>query len=216
VTGHRARMLADRARWAGARSLADLGELTALWLEGEILHQPGYADPDPGEEPGPDPETTRLVPLLAACCRAGYITTASQPGRTSWRGTGDWDQRAAVEGFCDAGVMLKLTEAAYAAGLFVILHGPATLPRWRNRQGQSMTVTTSRGRPFTGFGVQLSRSHLRDPHLGYGECHPDAVSAVTSAYQLTLIEPEWGQNSKLWPVLERFAGISPTEIGVTK
>ena len=34
---------ADRKLWAAARTLADLGELTARWLEGRIASQPGYA-----------------------------------------------------------------------------------------------------------------------------------------------------------------------------
>jgi hypothetical protein len=33
-----------------AWAFADLGELTALWLEGKTRSQPGYADPDPGQE----------------------------------------------------------------------------------------------------------------------------------------------------------------------
>lgn len=59
---------------------------------------------------------------------------------------------------------------------------------------------------MTRFGANLPRAHLCDPHVGYGECHPDAVRALTSAWQVALIEPEWGRNEKLWPVLRRFAG----------
>ncbi|GGZ19658.1 DUF6919 domain-containing protein [Streptomyces nitrosporeus] len=32
---------ADRRRWRSARTVADLGELMALWLEGEIASRPG-------------------------------------------------------------------------------------------------------------------------------------------------------------------------------
>ena len=67
----------DRKRWASARTPADVGELTAQWLEGRIASQPGYA---PGC--GPDPETADLTGVLAACNRAGFITDTSQPGES--------------------------------------------------------------------------------------------------------------------------------------
>ncbi|MEU7378150.1 DUF6919 domain-containing protein [Streptomyces albidoflavus] len=57
---------ADSRRWHAARTVADLGTLTALWLEGGFGSRPGY-------EPhwGPDEETTTLIPTLAALCRTG-------------------------------------------------------------------------------------------------------------------------------------------------
>ncbi len=65
---------ADRRAWEAARTLDDLGELTARWLEGTIASQPGY---EPGC--GPDPETAALIPVVARCNRAGYVTCGSQP-----------------------------------------------------------------------------------------------------------------------------------------
>ena len=116
---------ADRRAWEAARTLADLGELTAQWLEGTIASQPAYT---PGC--GPDPETAPLIPVLACCNRAGYVTNCSQPGET---GTGfdgaAWEQRAAVEGFASPAVAGRIWEAAEPAGLTVIAHAPATLPR---------------------------------------------------------------------------------------
>ena len=76
----------DAARWRAARTLADLGELTAQWLEGKIASIPAVV---PGC--GPGEETAELIPVLAACNRAGYVTTVSRPGEepvpspTSWR-----------------------------------------------------------------------------------------------------------------------------------
>src|ERR1700678_2550864 len=104
---------ADREAWASARTLADLGELTAQWLEGGIISQPGYA---PGC--GPDEETVPLIPILATLNRAGFVTSGSQPGDAGYgsEGTG-WQQRAAVEGFADAALLVRLSDAAYDAGL---------------------------------------------------------------------------------------------------
>jgi hypothetical protein len=61
--------------WRAARTLPDLGNATADWLEGKTASQPGYA---PGH--GPDTETTGLIPGLAAANRAGFVTRQSQPG----------------------------------------------------------------------------------------------------------------------------------------
>jgi hypothetical protein len=206
-TAMRDRLRADRELWAQVRSLAGLGELTARWLEGSILHQAGYCDPEPGET-GPAPETAGIAPVLAACCRAGFVTTGSQPGTTDWR-TGQPDQRAAVEGFIAPADWLHLGPAARAAGLIVIdHHDHPRIPRWRIRYKDAVTVTMDGDRPFTAFGAQLSRRHLRDPHVGYGECRRDAVRALENALQVTLIDPQWGRNDRLWPVLERFAGIA--------
>ena len=135
---------ADRRAWEAARTLADLGELTAQWLEGAIASQPAYT---PGC--GPDPETAPLIPVLACCNRAGYVTNGSQPGEA---GTGYdgawWEQRAAVEGFASPAVAERIWEAAEPAGLTVIAHAPATLPRWRIRYDQAVPVTRAPGAPL--------------------------------------------------------------------
>jgi len=56
--------------WSSARTLTDLGELTAQWLEGSLATLAGGA-----YRGGPDEETGPLVPVLAALNRAGYVTT---------------------------------------------------------------------------------------------------------------------------------------------
>src|SRR5260370_13737574 len=104
----------DAARGYAARPLADLGELTALWLEGKIRSQPCYADPDPGEEWGPDPETRDIVPVLAAANRAGYFTDTSQPGEPPAIGyNGEmWVQRAGVTGYASTETLAVLRSCA--------------------------------------------------------------------------------------------------------
>ncbi|MFI5068205.1 MAG: DUF6919 domain-containing protein, partial [Streptosporangiales bacterium] len=102
---------ADRKRWASARTLADLGALAALWLEEGIMSQPGYA-----AGCGPDEETRPLVPVLAACNRAGFVTNCSQPG---YWGDGTWDQRAAVEGFATPEVLGRILRETDGTGLIV-------------------------------------------------------------------------------------------------
>jgi len=188
---------ADRRLWAEARTLADVGELTARWLEGRIDSQPGYCGPSDVDDPA------RLVPLLAKLCRAGFVTTCSQIGGREQGANGTcWEQCAAVEGFVGPHLAFRLAQAAENAALDYVLHDPVNLPRWRYRYHGAVTVTRVNGRPFTGFGANLPRRHIRDDLLGYGICHPDAVDALCSAWQVTLIDPEWGREpSPLWDML---------------
>ena len=189
----------DRRRWASARTLADLGELTAQWLEGSIASQPGYA---PGC--GPDPETADLIPVLAACNRAGFVTDSSQPGAV---GPG-WDQRAAAEGFASPQDAERLRAVAQDAGLLVRVQQPT---RWRYSRAWAFPVTTSGTRYVTCFAVRLPRRHIRDAHLGYGICHPDAVGAICRARQVAVIDRDWGRNDRLWPALAEFAKTTTEE-----
>lgn len=92
----------DRQLWEAARTLADLGVLTARWLEGNIHWLPLYSSD------GPDPETTPLIEPLAEMNRLGLWTDQSQPGEL---GDG-WAQRANVGGYAD-----EATANALAAGL---------------------------------------------------------------------------------------------------
>lgn len=185
----------DRDLWASARTLADLGELTARWTEGNIASQPGYCGPCDIEDPA-------MVPVLARLNRAGFMTTGSQAGESGPGCDGaQYEQCAAVEGFAGPQTARAVFNAAWHAGLFAIAHGPASLPRWRYRYRQSVIVTRKNGRGVTRFGVQLPRRHIRDGWIGYGSCHRDAVHALCTAWQVTVIDPEWGRLDLLWAVL---------------
>jgi len=189
---------ADRERWASARTLADLGELTALWLEGEIRKAPGYDGP-------PDPETLPLVPVLAAACRAGFVTSGSQPG---CRGAGQ-EQRAAVEGFASLPTMdrlLRCRDGVLAErGLPIVIR--AWRASWRTSWRYAIPVSRSDGQVVTRFGARLSRRFIRDPWTGYGACHRDAVAALCGAWQVTVTDPQWGRDDALWPVPAKFAAL---------
>ncbi len=186
---------ADSKAWASARTLRDLGQLTALWLEGDLATAPGYSS-------RPDDETAALVPVLAVLNRAGYVTNGSQPGDAGQGFNGGWwEQRAAVAGFAGLRVTRRLTTAALSAGLTVIAHDPAQLPRWRIGCRSSVAVTREDGQPVSWFGAHLSRRYLRDGWTGYGTCHRSAVSDVCRAWQVTIIDPQWGRPELLWQVL---------------
>jgi len=207
---------ADREKWAAARTLADLGELTAQWLEGRIASQPSYYG-------GPDSETAPLVPVLAKLNRAGFVTSGSQP---AFNGAGydgaHWKQRAAVEAYADPPLALRVLRVAQETGLIIVAWPPSSLPRWRYRYDRAVAVTRTDGCDpacptrhadgcdYTWFGTQVPRRHLRSRHIGYGICHRDAVKALCGAWQVTVYDPEWGRGDLLWHVLAQ--ALDATEV----
>ena len=182
--------LVEQRRWHGARSVQDLANLVACWLEGTISSQPGYQP-----QCGPDPETTPLIKALTACNRAGYLTFTSQPGLDD----GDFQQRAAVEGIiADPQLLQRLTGLAHSAGLHTAVHtvqapGP---------HASGFTVTTVDDQPVTTFGRPLDTWDIDGSWSG---CHPNALAALTAAHQVTLVDPDVGRTDRLLDVLGQAA-----------
>ncbi|MEV0005904.1 hypothetical protein AB0H28_26965 [Micromonospora sp. NPDC050980] len=184
---------ADRRRWAAARTLDDLAELTAQWLEGRIASQPGYygrCDVDEDEAPGLTDTLTRLN-------RAGYLTDNSQAG---YDGPGydgrQWRQLAAVTGFGAQRTRDWLT-ASLAGTRYRILAWPCGTSACRH-PGSGVPVTTVDDRPFTVFGAQLDRGTIAGEL--YDGCDDAAIDAVCAAWQITVYDPQPGAND-LWPLL---------------
>ena len=206
MTGIETMSAADLAAWGDARSLPDLGLLTALWLEGAIESSPGYR---PGY--GPDDATAPLIPVLARLNRAGLVTSAFRPGFDGEGYDGaHWKQRAAVEGYCSTETLNRLRSACRIDGWPLLIVEKATMRRYRYDRAVAVTRTDgcdpacpsrhADGCDWTRFGVIVPRRHIRHREIGYGICHRDAVNALCSAWQVTVIDPEWGRNI-LWDVL---------------
>ncbi|MFF3843417.1 DUF6919 domain-containing protein [Streptomyces sp. NPDC001930] len=186
----------DRRLWKSAVTLADLGERMARWLEGTIASRPGYA-----ARYGPDEETVHLVPTLAAACRAGYITTVSQPGLAETSAGGmRWEQRAAVTGLVtDPGLQDRLITAALEAGLVVLVDDYDT-----ETYADPYIVTTVDGEPFTAFGGQVSHEDMAAEWHGL---HPALASQTAGGTYVTLAAPEYGTaGERLWTLLDRLTG----------
>ncbi|MER0450153.1 hypothetical protein ABR738_37385 [Streptomyces sp. Edi4] len=184
---------ADRNRWSSVRTVADLGELMALWLEGKIASRPGYA-----AHYGPDEETAHLVPVLAALCRAGYVTTQSQPGLAGTGADGRWwEQRAAVEMVVtDPFLLRRLAGAVCGAGMLVRIA----------EADQAVVVTTRDREPMTAFGGRVSRAHLLDQ---WAELEPRFADQVARGTYVSVVAPEYGPaGERLWRTLGRLRGLS--------
>ncbi|MFD5588796.1 DUF6919 domain-containing protein [Streptomyces sp. NPDC127063] len=193
-------------QWKTAATLADLGDLMALWLKGEIASWPGYA---PGY--GPDEETHELIPTLAAANRAGYVTIASQPGVDPEKGFDGliWQQKAAVEGFIRNWDLLRaLVDAAEATGLeYEVADTLDTGER-------GIVVTLRGGEPHTSFGGYVDGRELRHtvwPGIGSG-----ALDDVFRSVRVTLAAPEYGAaaGARVWEVLESVISQVPAAGGL--
>jgi hypothetical protein len=183
----------DRERWRSARTLADLGELTAQFLEGKLQETPTHLGP-------PDAETGPLIPVLAAANRAGFVTHMSQPGIP--RDKHGFAQRADVSGYAAPAAFARLMTAA--SGTDLIVTAARALDESEERRfGPFFAITLDEGEECTWDGLAVSRSIMASD---YGrECHPAVIRELADAWQVTLIDPVWGRNDVLWPVLEAFA-----------
>jgi hypothetical protein len=181
---------ADARHWAQARTLRDLGVLTARWMEGDITYQPGYG------AAGPDEETDDLIPFLSAANRAGFVTTFSQPGQPAEDG---WCQRATVEGFCDVKLATRLVDGLAGTDLVVLAHFPDCTGEVR------VPVTLNGGSAYTWLPNPLDAVAFDQC---YGEsCRPEALDARCRARHVCVFDPVWGRNDVLWSELRRVMAI---------
>ncbi|MFF9733693.1 DUF6919 domain-containing protein [Streptomyces albidoflavus] len=191
----------DRRAWKSARTIDDLGELMARWLEGTIQSRPGYA-----ARYGPEDETTALVPSLAALCRAGAITTGSQPGLTGPGVNGGWwTQRAWVDlVVTDRALLDRLVAIVTAGGMLVRVHDHH---RGAERSTDDPIVaTTCDGKPTMAVG---SRMRGVDLALEWEGLHRSLVAQVTHGWQVSVVAPQAGSagNWLLWDLLDEVSGL---------
>jgi len=186
----------DAYYWAEARTLAELGELMARWLEGSIRYQPAWE----GERPAP--ETEPLVPVLAALNRHGFVTHFSQPGMSVRSGVGR--QRAAVSGFGSESVMHVIGRASLDTDLIALVYPPGG-----RLDGLQIPISVLDDLVGIWAGAEMRPDAIEE---FYGpDCHPDAVAALLGAWQATVIDPNWGRNDLLWDRLrEALAGAVDT------
>jgi hypothetical protein len=196
----------DQILWRSARTLDDLGELTAMWLEGQIVSRPAYC---PGC--GPATETLPLVPVLARANRAGLVTIQSQPALSELDSQGWlWRQRAAVEAFIapDNPLLHRLirTAAQHQCQLNVLPHFQE---KWLNDDFPGTVVTTVWGERHSTFGLA---------HPSELTCKsPLATDAVADAVAVLLLDPVWDDSDRLWHWLDtQVRAVDPATVQVVR
>ena len=165
--------------WGTAKSLKDLGELTARWLDGAEIEHPVYAGG------GPDPETLPLIPDLVELNRSVFVTDCSQPGQPMTNGSG---QRAVVEGFCREDVARQVAALGLWTDLIVLAFPPGF------KVARSIPITIDNYQPYTWGGRHDSgefESYRR-------ACGAEAVEELRSSWMVHVIDPQWGRDRYLW------------------
>jgi hypothetical protein len=189
-----------RRAWAEADSLADLRDLTARWLTGDLSMHPGHCGP-------PDPETAPMIDVLAAANRRGLLTIGSQPGacETGPDGTSYYRQRGTVIGLADTSSEARLRALASQAGLHYVA---ARTPRRRCARIGSFAVdeaTLASGRVRYQFEPTATISRRELAQLVFPACGERAVTAAQDAFQVSIVDPQWGPSTQLPAMLAAFA-----------
>lgn len=190
---------APAAAWAAARTIADLGELTAQWLEGAVSQHPCKQPADQSCE------ASGWAVVLAGANRTGFVTEMSQEADGGTRTA----RRAAVSGYLpvDNDMMQSLARSATANGLWMAVRPPVAHPSPGDLLviGESgdpdgiILVTAGQGQPRIEFGHART---VRSLQASYGTwCDQSAVDALAECWQVTLVDPVWGRDTLLWPVL---------------
>jgi Domain of unknown function (DUF6919) len=167
--------------WRDARTLADLGELTARWVEGKI---PGH--PCNGNAPT-DPETHEIAAYLARCNRAGLVTTFSQPGRG--HDAQGCAQRAALEALTTEAVARRIGALTLYTSLVVFLWPPGV------SGGCQVPITVDEFHPFAWLGAS---SDDDDSEWLASGISASAERALCRAWRVQVIDPVWGRKRYLW------------------
>ncbi|GAA3267910.1 DUF6919 domain-containing protein [Streptomyces lavendulae] len=172
--------------WRDAGTIAEIGQVMARWLTGEVRGWSGHGD-------GVDPETRHLLPTLVALNRAGVVTTNSQPGEV---GTGydgaHWRQKAFAAVIVDdrSPLLDRLIRSANSSGLTVL----------RGNRYPGLTVLTDRnGEPQMALAGSVPRNHLAREWSCLGS--QGLKELRDHGAVLHVVDPVWGRDDRLWPAL---------------
>lgn len=167
--------------WRRANSLEDMGAIVIRWLEGSDRFLPWHIGP-------PDPETAEIIEPLIALNLKGLMTTNSQPGIEKY----GWKQRAWVHLLTAPDAAKRLFAHAEAQGLIVLCQNVQPLPL------KPIPITLRPNGRVLSFTDGASESlFLRGASKGVAK----------NAWEVTLIDPEWGRKQFLWDTTSDFLSI---------
>lgn len=194
----------EKRCWAAAESREDVGALIAAWLIGDSRYLPGQCAPGPYEVTPPG-----VMSTLAALNRRGLLTTVSQPAAEP--GTGDdgaiWTQRAAVEFIVTPATAQLIRDVVADTGVLthlspIIKHLPPLGDRDRINYSNGIAVSTRNAVPVTVFGGQWYADELCASV--FDRCaHRVANRIVEESVCLTVYDPEFGRDDRVWPALAK-------------
>lgn len=170
----------DTELWRGAKTLEELGELTAKWIEGDLPYHPC-------EGGGVYEETKPIQEVLVFFNKNGLVTTFSQPAEPlDEKG---FSQRACVEGFAREDVAKRIAALGLYTDLLVLIYPPDV--EW----GYQIPITLSEYQPFTWCGPSWGNEQLE---YFKEECSTEAMESLASAWLVVVMDLQWGRENYLW------------------
>jgi hypothetical protein len=167
-------------QWRDAKTLADLGELTARWIEGSLSYHPcNYGSIDR--------ETFPLQQRLAEYNRSGLLTTFSQPGESL--DDEGYGQRACLEGYAQENLAKRIAAAGLYSDLLILIFPPG------QSGGYQIPITVAEFHPFTWCGGCWGEDEI--------DCFAtvislEAIEALNQAWKVIVFDMQWGRDSYLW------------------
>lgn len=170
-------------RWQNARTLTDLGILSAEFFEDGTAH--------PHTSMGwPDDDAVRFT--LADLNRAGFVVL------NYLRGAG-YHRRAAVQGFCDT-LTLEWLTTCLARSRYQAVAVTTLAENFGDQLNRGVLVDKGAASvDLAHYGRQLSADQVAEYLFG-GVLNLDAVRSLVGAWNVTIFDPEWGVDT-LWPAL---------------
>jgi hypothetical protein len=172
--------------WLNAKTLVDIGELTAKWITGKIRFYPNYFSESVDEE------TIPLRSKLAKLNRTGFITDFSQPGIPIDKD--GFGQRASVSGYAEENLARQIATLTLHTELIVFIFPPDT--DW----GCQIPITIDGYRPSTWNGRSFGSQQFEHYQ---NVISSTALDELALSWVVIVIDPKWGRKSYLWSHLEK-------------
>ncbi len=94
-----------------------------------------------------------------------------------------------VDGLCGEDVADRVAGLSLDSDLVVITHYPGVEATYE------IPITLDEGRTFS-----IAAGAMPSDSLWEG-MHPETVHEVAGAWQVTVLDPQWGRNDRLWPAI---------------
>lgn len=182
---------AHRQLWQQANTFAELCELSARFIEGQIEFHPGWISSQLYEESLP------YRGVLASINRGGLLTYMSQPGDAPLSQNYSSGKRAFLSGFMPSIEAQYLREALRYTGLYVAVYryDCPMLTRFVDSDGDLSRIVVGLNEDGVAFDVGDDRY---DAITNFERCLTkcgDGMFAIGEAAFVLIVDHEWGRNN---------------------
>jgi|GEM_PF-6157563 len=189
----------EEALWESADTFEAVCDLTARWIEGGLIHHPGYGADEV------DDETLPIRDTLVALNRAGCLTYGSEPadaGDNLYGSTGlPWRCRSNMFAWiAEPRLLYLLDDVCRSHGLWMVTapaeHGTITDGYYWTLEADGQPVDVAHADELEAPG----RDEIWFPHEA-------AAEQVLAATWVRVIDPDFDAGMRMWRALDTVARI---------